>query len=177
MKFWHAEYVSRNSLLGTLPDRSNLAVTYKHLKELDQRSQVQVSHLHFLPATNLHLICLERTMSELKPLLLGSMFALLVVSASPAQVTIDVSKITCDQYVLDKVTDFRTITAWLHGFYSGRRNNTVIDVQELERIADKVEEYCRSHRDMALMQAVETTLGETGRLAPRSKPNNRRDEN
>src|SRR6516162_4608112 len=98
-------------------------------------------------------------MLEQKPLLLGSMFALLVVSAAPAQVTIDVSKITCDQYVLDKVTDFRTITAWLHGFYSGRRNNTVIDVQELERIADKVEEYCRSHRDMALMQAVETTLG------------------
>jgi len=52
------------------------------------------------------------------------MFVLLVVSAAPAQVTIDVSKITCDQYVLDQVTDFRTITAWLHGFYSGRRNNT-----------------------------------------------------
>ena len=127
--------------------------------DLDQRSQVQVSQLHFLPATNLHLICLERTMSELKPLLLGSMFALLVVSAVPAQVTIDVSKITCDQYVLDQVTDFRTITAWLDGFYSGRRNNTVVDVQALGRIADKVEEYCRSHRDMPLMQAVETTLG------------------
>ena len=98
-------------------------------------------------------------MSELKPLLLGSMFAMLVVSAALAQVTIDVSKITCDQYVLDQVTDFRTITAWLDGFYSGRRNNTVIDVQALERTADKVEEFCRSHRDMPLMQAVETTLG------------------
>ena len=61
-------------------------------------------------------------MSELKPLLLGSMFALLVVSTALAQVTIDVSKITCDQYVLDQVTDFRTIAAWLDGFYSGRRN-------------------------------------------------------
>ena len=98
------------------------------------------------------------TMSELKPLLLGSMFALLVVSAALAQVTIDVSKITCNQYILDQVTDFRTLTAWLHGFYSGKRNNTVVDVQALERIADKVEDYCRSHRDMPLMQAVETTL-------------------
>jgi acid stress chaperone HdeB len=87
------------------------------------------------------------------------MIALLVVSAALAQVSIDVSKITCGQYVLDQVTDFRTITAWLDGFYSGRRNNAVIDVQALERIADKVEEYCKSHRDMALMQAVETTLG------------------
>jgi hypothetical protein len=121
-----------------------------------------VGHIFFEAGADgeaVHLICLERIMPELKPLLLGSMFALLVVSAARAQVTIDVSKITCGQYVLDQVTDFRTITAWLHGFYSGRRNNTVIDVQELERIADKVEEYCRSHRDMALMQAVETTLG------------------
>ena len=71
-------------------------------------------------------------MSELKALLLGSVFALLVVSVAQAQVTIDVSKITCEQYVLDQVIDFRTITAWLHGFYSGRRNNTVIDVQALD---------------------------------------------
>ena len=98
-------------------------------------------------------------MLKLKSLLLGSMFGLLVVSAALAQVTIDVSKITCDQYVLDQVTDFRTITAWLDGFYSGKRNNTVIDVHAVEQIADKVEEYCKSHRDMALMQAVETTLG------------------
>ena len=83
---------------------------------------------------------------------------MLVVSAALAQVTIDVSKITCGQYVLDQVTDFRTITAWLDGFYSGKRNNTVIDVHAVEQIADKVEEYCKSHRDMALMQAVETTL-------------------
>jgi acid stress chaperone HdeB len=88
------------------------------------------------------------------------MFAMLVVSAALAQVTIDVYiKDHCNQYVLDQVTDFRTITAWLDGFYSGKRNNTVVDTSALERNADKVEEYCRSHRDMPLMQAVETTLG------------------
>src|SRR5215469_4650681 len=134
-----------------------------------QRGRVQVSQLHFLPATTLHLICLERTMSELKPLLLGSMFALLVVSAALAQVTIDVSKITCNQYILDQVTDFRTLTAWLHGFYSGKRNNTVVDVQTLDRIADKVEDYCRSHRDMPLMQAVETTLSGSDRAVGSKK--------
>ena len=57
----------------------------------------------------------------------------------------------------------------MDGFYSGRRNNTVIDVQALERIADKVEEYCRSHRDMELMQAVETTLGGGDRAAGSKK--------
>src|SRR6516164_3015400 len=98
-------------------------------------------------------------MSELKPLLLGSMFALLVVLAAQAQVTIDVSKITCDQYMLDKVTDFRTIAVWLDGFYAGRRNNTVVDPAALQGNVAKVEKYCASNPGVALMRAVETTLG------------------
>jgi hypothetical protein len=57
----------------------------------------------------------------------------------------------------------------LHGFYSGRRNNTVVDVHALERIADKVEEYCRSNRDMPLMQAVESTLGGVDRAVGSKK--------
>ena len=93
-------------------------------------------------------------MSELKPLLLGSMFALLVVSTALAQVTIDVGKITCDQYVLDKA-DARTVAVWLNGFYAGRLNKTVVDTQQLERDAARVAQYCMSHRDMVVMQAFE----------------------
>ena len=70
-------------------------------------------------------------MSELKPLLLGSIFAVLVVSAALAQATIDVGKITCDRYVLDK-DDARTVAVWLNGFYAGRLNKTVVDTQQLE---------------------------------------------
>ena len=84
-------------------------------------------------------------MSELKPLLLGSMFALLVVSAALAQVTIDVGKITCDQYVLDKA-DARTVAVWLNGFYAGRLNKTVVDTQQLERDAARVAQYCMACR-------------------------------
>ena len=93
-------------------------------------------------------------MSELKPLLLGSMFVVLVVSAAPAKVTIDVGKITCDQYVLDK-DDARTVAVWLDGFYAGRVNDTVVDTQQLERDAARVAQYCMSHRDMVVMQAFE----------------------
>jgi len=94
-------------------------------------------------------------MSELKPLLLGSMFAVLVVSAALAQATIDVGKITCDQYVLNKVADARTVAIWLDGFYAGRVNDTVVDPQQLERHAARVSQYCKSNRDMVLIQAFE----------------------
>jgi acid stress chaperone HdeB len=98
-------------------------------------------------------------MLKLKPILLGSMFAVLAVSVAQAQVTIDVSKITCDQYLSNKVASSRTVAVWLSGFYAGKRNSPVVDPTALERNADKVYQYCGSNPNLTLMQAVETALG------------------
>ena len=76
------------------------------------------------------------------------------VSAALAQATIDVGKITCDRYILDKA-DARTVAVWLNGFYAGRRNDTVVDTKQLERDETRVAQYCMSHRDMVVMQAFE----------------------
>lgn len=99
-------------------------------------------------------------MPQLKYLALGPLLMIAVVSAAQAQVTIDVSKITCDQYLLNKVANPKTIGVWLSGFYAGKRNITVVDTQTLDRNAERVSEYCGSNRNMPLMQAVETTLGQ-----------------
>ena len=98
-------------------------------------------------------------MPGLKFFALGSLLAFLVVPGAQAQVTIDVSKITCDQFLQNKVSSPRIIAAWLSGFYAGKRNDPVVDTRALERNVDKVSAYCESNRDMVLMQAVETTLG------------------
>jgi len=87
--------------------------------------------------------------------LLGS----LAVSTAQAQVTVDVSKITCEQYLLDKVAEPRLLAAWLSGYYSSKRNTTIVDTQALASNADKVADYCRSNKPLMLMKAVETTLG------------------
>ena len=94
-----------------------------------------------------------------KLFMLGSLLAIVVASRAQAQVSVDVSKITCDQFVQHKVSNPRNIAIWLSGFYAGKRNNSVVDIQALERDADKVTAYCVSNRNMVLMQAVETTLG------------------
>ena len=90
---------------------------------------------------------------------LGSLLAIFVVSGAQAQVTIDVSKITCDQFLQHKVGNPRFIAVWLSGFHAGKRNNPVVDIQTMESNADRVSAYCDSNRKMVLMQAVETTLG------------------
>src|SRR5262245_66373721 len=58
---------------------------------------------------------------------------LLVVGSSPlgAQVTLDVSKLTCDQFAMYKVTNPKYLAVWLSGYDHGRRGDAVIDMQQV----------------------------------------------
>ena len=46
------------------------------------------------------------------------------LQAVQAQVTIDVTKITCEQFLASEVTDFRTLGIWLNGYANGARGKT-----------------------------------------------------
>jgi hypothetical protein len=50
-----------------------------------------------------------------------------------AQVTLDVSKITCKQFALHEVAKPRSLAIWLSGYYAGKRDVTTIDMQALEK--------------------------------------------
>jgi acid stress chaperone HdeB len=89
----------------------------------------------------------------------GVLSCLLMASAARAQTTVDVAKITCEQFLLFKITDPNNIALWLSGYFNGKRGNTVIDVQALQDHLDKVKTYCRSNYNTPVMQAVETLLG------------------
>jgi len=80
-------------------------------------------------------------------------------AATQAQQTIDVAKITCEQFVMGKVSDSRTLSIWLSGFYNGTRNNTVIDVSTLQKNSQDLMDYCFSHRKAILMSAVKSLFG------------------
>lgn len=97
------------------------------------------------------------------------MFFRLVVSAivvvafsiSPvqAQMTLDVSKITCEQYYLAKVVHPNSVAIWLSGFYNGKRNNTILDVERVKASAYKIRSYCRDNFQTTMVEAVEKVLG------------------
>jgi hypothetical protein len=86
----------------------------------------------------------------------GLMLAVVAAPAARAQVTIDVAKITCEQFILYKVASPQNIAIWLSGYYSGKRGNTLVDTQDLKEKSDKVMDYCRANLNTPLMQAVET---------------------
>jgi hypothetical protein len=91
----------------------------------------------------------------------ASAIVLVAFSISPvqAQMTLDVSKITCEQYYLGKFFYPNTVSIWLSGFYNGKRGNTVLDVEGAKASAYKLRSYCRDNLQTPLMQAVEKVLG------------------
>ena len=98
-------------------------------------------------------------MSRLGQAWLALSLSAVAVLPAHAQVTVDVSKITCEQYILFTVADPHDIAVWLSGYYNGKRNNTVLDTQEFRDHGKKVMDYCQLNLKSTVMDAVEKVLG------------------
>jgi hypothetical protein len=82
--------------------------------------------------------------------------SVLLSSAAPAQTTMDVSKITCEQFGSFKVADPDHIALWLSGYYHGLQRSTIVEIQALKESARQVASFCRNNEKMRVMDAVET---------------------
>jgi hypothetical protein len=116
------------------------------------------------------------------PIVAGLVLSSIVfaTASAQAQVSIDVSKITCDEYVHDRIPtpDFVSfsavgslevratlsrwlIAAWLSGYYHAKRNNWIIDLESFEDNVSKLTNYCYDEKNfkVPIVEAVETVLG------------------
>jgi acid stress chaperone HdeB len=83
----------------------------------------------------------------------------LVAFAAQAQTSVDVAKISCEQFLFDKIAPTKSIAVWLSGYYNGLKHNTVIDLDQMDSNIDKVEDYCRLNLSMTVMDAAKNALG------------------
>jgi len=118
------------------------------------------------------------------PIVTGLVLSSVVLAAvsARAQVSIDFSKITCDEYVHDKIptSDFISFSAvgslpfearsmlsrwlianWLSGYYYAKRNNWIVDSESFENNVNKLNNYCYDEKNfkVPIMEAVERVLG------------------
>ena len=97
------------------------------------------------------------------PIVTGIVFSSIVfaTASTQAQVIVDVSKITCDQFVHAKIATPLYLAAWLSGYYNAKRNNRIVDLQALEENMNKVQNYCYDEKNfkVPVMKAVEQVLG------------------
>jgi acid stress chaperone HdeB len=91
--------------------------------------------------------------------LYGLTLLLTGTSSAQTQVMLDLSELTCDQFIKYKVADPKLIAVWLNGYFHGKRGDTMIDTQRLNADADEVEKYCFKNSEALLMPAVEKLIG------------------
>jgi acid stress chaperone HdeB len=89
--------------------------------------------------------------------MLGPGLALVGLQAVQAQVTIDITKLTCNEFVTAQLTDTNTLSVWLNGYVNGTRGKTLIDPLSPGRI-DLVH-YCEDHTGALVLDAARNVYG------------------
>jgi len=73
-----------------------------------------------------------------------------------AQVIVEMSALTCRNYLEAPPERQNLITAWMSGYFNAARNMPTVDFGRYATNKRRVEEHCRAHRDENLMRAIET---------------------
>jgi acid stress chaperone HdeB len=92
-------------------------------------------------------------MPKYGPVVIG-LFLLPSISGARAQVTVDVSKITCEQFTLFKITNPRNIALWISGYVHGQRSDKIVDPQTFETNVQQLKDYCVSNPKDTVMDVV-----------------------
>jgi acid stress chaperone HdeB len=92
-----------------------------------------------------------------KLIMFGMGLALVGLQAAQAQVTIDITKLTCFDFLADRLTDSRTLGIWLNGYVNGARGKTMIE--PLSAGHTDLVTYCQSHRDALVLDAARSVFG------------------
>jgi acid stress chaperone HdeB len=97
---------------------------------------------------------------KLRLLLTSALFLFVQIPTMQAQETLDLAKITCEQFVGEQfAAPSRDIALLLAGYYNGKRNNTIIETQKIKKEDQEVNSYCFQHSEATVMDAVKNVLG------------------
>lgn len=96
----------------------------------------------------------------MKHSLIGAAFAvcLLPVGAG-AQVTIDMGRITCVQYLAMPPSTSRDFSAWMSGWFSYQSRKTSVDLLNHQKNIVIVKSWCQRHPQVGVMDALKAAMG------------------
>jgi hypothetical protein len=93
------------------------------------------------------------------PVALGLSLILLASAVARAQVTVDAAKVTCKQFAFGTVGKHGVLAYWLSGYLNAKRDNTLVDIDAMEKNVKKLQFYCLKHHDELVMDATKSVFG------------------
>ena len=92
-----------------------------------------------------------------KSIAIATLLAALSAGPARAQLIVDMSLITCDQFLKSDSERKDVLAAWMGGYFSATKNLSTIDARYFARNKTKVLNYCKKAGTETLMSAVQRT--------------------
>jgi hypothetical protein len=91
-------------------------------------------------------------------LFVGTLVIVFAAQSVQAQVTVDISKITCEQFSVLEKQD--SVALWLSGYYHGQRRSPVLEINMFEEDVRKFRAACRQPDNFKrpVMELIESSL-------------------
>ncbi len=87
------------------------------------------------------------------------MIAAAMAVATPAHAQkVDLSTITCKQFLEMKTETVSLILMWMTGYYADQDASAVVDFDKMKEDAGKLAAYCAKNLDIGLITAAEETI-------------------
>ena len=92
----------------------------------------------------------------------GVLMAGAIAAASPAsaQVTYDMSRVSCSDYQAMSPGDQRDFAAWTSGWFNGKQNKTEINFKIFASNVANVHKWCASNKTALILPAIEKSVRE-----------------
>jgi hypothetical protein len=75
-----------------------------------------------------------------------------------AQLTIDMGRITCGQYVAMSPSQSDKFSAWMSGWFSYQNDKTYVDIIAHQKNIASVKDWCKYHSDESVMNALKKAI-------------------
>jgi acid stress chaperone HdeB len=90
-----------------------------------------------------------------KATIVAALLALALAVPARAQTVVDMSLISCDQFIKSPQERKDVLSAWMGGYYSAMKNLATIDARYVVRNSKKIANYCRTAKNETLMSAIQ----------------------
>jgi acid stress chaperone HdeB len=98
---------------------------------------------------------MDRTLGTLRSIMLAAAVASFSFAlTAQAQVILDMSLITCGEYLKSDPERQEMVAAWMSGYFNASRNQPMISFERFEYNKKNVTNYCKTHQRETLMNAI-----------------------
>ena len=98
-------------------------------------------------------------MTTMRSGLIGLTLAISIIPAvANAQLTIDMGRITCGQYLAMPPSQSDNFSSWMEGWFSYKNNRTFVDLVAHQKNIASVKAWCGFHPDESVMNGLKNAI-------------------